>query len=49
MAQATTRDLASYRWPTYLPALQRIQSLWLELEPFVKATAYDDVVSPTEL
>jgi hypothetical protein len=33
----------------YLPALQRIRDLWLELEPLVNATAHDDVVAPTEL
>jgi len=33
----------------YLPALQRIRDLWLELEPLVEATSYDDVVAPTEL
>ena len=35
--------------PIYLPALQRIRDLWLELEPIVEATSYDDVVAPTEL
>ena len=35
--------------PIYLPALQRIRDLWLELEPLVDATSYDDVVAPTEL
>jgi len=33
----------------YLPALQRIRDLWLNLEPLVDATAHDDVVAPTEL
>jgi hypothetical protein len=33
----------------YLPALQRIRNLWLDLEPLVETTAYDDPVSPTEL
>jgi hypothetical protein len=33
----------------YLPALQRIRDLWLELEPLVDTTAYDNVVAPTEL
>jgi hypothetical protein len=33
----------------YLPALQRIRDLWLELEPLVDETGYDDVVAPTEL
>ena len=35
--------------PIYLPALQRIRDCWLELEPLVDATSYDDVVAPTEL
>ena len=33
----------------YLPALQRIRDRWLELEPLVESTSYDDVVAPTEL
>ena len=33
----------------YLPALQRIRDLWIELEPLVETTSYDDIVSPTEL
>lgn len=33
----------------YLPALQRIRTLWLDLEPLVSATGYDDPVQPTEL
>lgn len=32
-----------------LPALQRIRDLWLDLEPLVVGTAYDDLVDPTEL
>ncbi len=32
-----------------LPALRRIRDLWLELEPLVDSTAYDDPVAPTEL
>ena len=35
--------------PIYLPALQRIRDLWLELEPLIEATSYDNVVAPTEL
>jgi len=35
--------------PIYLPTLQRIRDLWLNLEPLVDDTAYDDVVAPTEL
>jgi hypothetical protein len=42
-------DRAGEFGPIYLPALQRIRDLWLELEPLVEATSYDDVVSPTEL
>jgi len=33
----------------YLPALQRIRDLWLDLEPLVDTTSYDDAVAPTEL
>lgn len=32
-----------------LPALQRIRNLWLDLEPLVDDTGYDDPVAPTEL
>jgi len=32
--------------PIYLPTLQRIRDLWLDLEPLVDDTAYDDVVAP---
>ena len=32
-----------------LPALQRSRDLWLELEPLVDETAYDNIVAPTEL
>src|SRR6056297_508638 len=42
-------DRAGEFGPIYLPALQRIRDLWLELEPLVDETAYDDVVAPTEL
>ena len=42
-------DRAGEFGPIYLPALQRIRDLWLELEPLVETTAYDDVVAPTEL
>jgi hypothetical protein len=42
-------DRAGAFGPIYLPALQRIRDLWLELEPLVEATAYDDIVAPTEL
>lgn len=33
----------------YLPALRRIRTLWLDLEPLVDDTTYDDELSPTEL
>jgi hypothetical protein len=42
-------DRAGEFGPIYLPALQRIRNLWLELEPMVESTSYDDVVAPTEL
>jgi hypothetical protein len=35
--------------PIYLPALQRIRDLWIDLEPLVAETEYDDQVAPTEL
>jgi hypothetical protein len=35
--------------PVYLPALRRIRDLWLDIEPLVDDTGYDDPVSPTEL
>ena len=43
------RDRAGEFGPVYLPALQRIRDLWLELEPLTDTAAYDDVVAPTEL
>lgn len=33
----------------YLPALRRIRDLWVDLEPLVVDTGYDDLVHPTEL
>lgn len=33
----------------YLPALQRIRTLWLDLEPLVTGTSYDNPLDPTEL
>ena len=33
----------------YLPALQRIRNLWVDLEPLVVDTSYDDLIQPTEL
>jgi len=32
-----------------IPALQRIRTLWLDCEPLVETTAYDDPIAPTEL
>jgi hypothetical protein len=45
----TEGDRAGEFGPIYLPALRRIRSLWIELEPLVEDTRYDDPVSPTEL
>lgn len=45
----THGDRAGEFGPIYLPALQRIRNLWLELEPLVETTSFDDIVSPTEL
>ena len=42
-------DRAGEFGPIYLPALQRIRTLWLELEPLVEETRYDGVAAPTEL
>jgi hypothetical protein len=42
-------DRAGEFGPIYLPALQRIRDQWLELEPLVDTTSYDDLVAPTEL
>lgn len=33
----------------YLPALQRIHTLWLDLGPIVTETGYDDPLDPSEL
>lgn len=33
----------------YLPALQRIRTLWLDVEPLVKEPSFDDVINPTTL
>ena len=43
------QDRAGGFGPIYLPALQRIRNLWLELEPLTDTVAYDDVVAPAEL
>lgn len=42
-------DRAGEFGPIYFPALQRIRNLWLDLEPLVRTTSYDDPISPTEL
>jgi hypothetical protein len=31
------------------PALQRIRSLWLDIEPLVEYSEYDDAIAPTRL
>ncbi|WP_247731326.1 hypothetical protein [Halovivax limisalsi] len=35
--------------PIYLPALQRIRTIWLDIEPLVDSTSFDDPIAPTEL
>jgi hypothetical protein len=40
-------DHAGEFGPIYLPALQRIRNLWLQLEPVVGDSGYDDPVDPT--
>lgn len=35
--------------PIYLPALQRVRDLWLQREPFVDDSGYDDPVDPSML
>lgn len=42
-------DIAGEFGAIDLPALRRIRDLWLELEPLVDETGYDDPVAPTEL
>lgn len=44
-----TNDRSGEFGTIYLPALQRIRTLWLDLEPLVAETGYDDPVNPTEL
>lgn len=44
-----TGDRAGEFGAIYLPALRRIRTLWIEHEPLVENTHYDDPVSPTEL
>ena len=45
----TDADRAGEFGTIYIPALQRIRTLWLDLEPLVADTEYDDPVEPTEL
>lgn len=45
----TDADRAGEFGAIYHPALKRIRNLWVDLEPLVEATGYDDVVEPTEL
>ncbi len=42
-------ELTAEFGPIYLPALQRIRTLWTEREPLVDAASFDDPVDPTEL
>ncbi|WP_049901072.1 hypothetical protein [Halococcus agarilyticus] len=35
--------------PISLPALRRIRNLWMDLEPLVSDTGYDDPIDPAEL
>lgn len=44
-----TNDRAGEFGTIYLPALQRIRTLWMDLEPLVTETGYDNPVEPTEL
>lgn len=45
----TGADRAGEFGAVYLPALRRIRNLWVNLEPLVVDTGYDDPVDPTEL
>lgn len=45
----TSGDRAGEFGRISVPALQRIRTLWLELEPLVETTAFDNVIAPTEL
>jgi hypothetical protein len=45
----TNGDRAGEFGTIYLPALQRIRNLWVDLEPLVAETGYDDPVEPTEV
>jgi hypothetical protein len=44
-----TNDRSGEFGTIYLPALQRIRTFWLNFEPLVAETGYDDPVDPTEL
>lgn len=43
------RDRTGEFGAIYLPALQRIRDLWMELEPLIVEARYDDLVAPTTL
>lgn len=45
----TDADRAGEFGTIYLPALQRVRTLWMDLEPLVAKTGYDDPIEPTEL
>ena len=42
-------DRAGEFGPIYVPALQRIRNVWVDLEPLVEETSFDSVISPTRL
>jgi len=44
-----TGDRAGKFGRIYVPALRQIRNLWVDLEPLVETTRYDDPVSPIEL
>lgn len=45
----SNHDRAGEFGQIYLPALDRIRNLWLDIEPLVENTYYNDIVSPTTL
>lgn len=40
-------DLAGEFGPIDYPALQRIRNMWVDLEPLVESTSYDNPINPT--
>ena len=48
-ADRTGADRTGEFGTIYFPALQRIRNLWVDLEPLVSDTGYDDIVDPTEV